>query len=76
MFCRVSSFTFDTPNVSLFADAFSKEVLIPTYSLRSEFAATLVSYRPEDTFVDLIASSILGATIFSIAVKIAFCILS
>ena len=76
MFCRVSSFTFDTPNVLLFPDAFSKEVLIPTCSLRSEFADTLVASRPEDAFIDLIASSILGATIFSIAVKIAFCSLS
>ena len=50
--------------------------LIPTCSLRSEFADTLVASRPEDAFIDLIASSILGATMFSIAVKIAFCILS
>ena len=60
----------------LFSDAFSKEALIPTRSLRSEIADTLVASRPEDAFIDLIANSILGATIFSIAVKIAFCILS
>ena len=64
MFCRVSSFTFDTTNVLLFPDAFSKEVLIPTCSLRSEFADTVVASRPEDAFIDLIASSILGATIY------------
>ena len=48
MLCRVSSFTFDTPSVLLFLDAFSKEALIPTCSLRSEFADTLVTSRPED----------------------------
>ena len=74
MLCRVSSFTFHTPNVLLSPDAFSKEVLIPACSLRS--ADTLVTSVPEDAFIDLIASSILGATMLSIAVKIAFCILS
>ena len=59
-----------------FSDAFSKEALIPTRSPRYEFAVTLVTSRPEDAFIDLIANSILGATMFSIAVKIAFCILS
>ena len=73
--CRVSSFIFVTPNV-LFSDAFSKEALVPVRSLRSEFADTLVTSRPEDAFIDLIANSILGATMLSMAVKIAFCILS
>ena len=59
--CRVSSFTFDAPNVSLFLDAFSKEALISTRSLRSEFADTLVASRPDDAFIDLIASSNLGS---------------
>ena len=76
MLCRVSSFTFDMSSVSLFLDAFSREALTPTRPLRSEFADTLVASRPEDAFIDLIASSILGATTFSIAVKIEFCILS
>ena len=76
MLCRDSSFTFDTPSVLLFPDAFSKEILIPTCSLRSEFADTLVAYRPEDAIIDLIAYSILAPTMLSIAVKIAFCILS
>ena len=60
----------------LFPDAFSTEVLIPTCSLHSEFAATLVASRPEDAFIDLIASWILGATLLSITVQIAFWILS
>ena len=74
MLCRVSSFTFGICSVLLFPDAFSKEVLIPTCSLLSEFADTLVASRPENAFIDLIAKSILGATMLSIAVKIAFCI--
>ena len=68
MSCRVSSFTFDTPSVLLFPDACSKEALIPTCSLRSELADTLVASRPEDAFIDLIANSILGVTMLSIAV--------
>ena len=56
MLCRVSSFTIDTPSVLLFPDAFSKKALIPTSSLRSEFADTLVTSRPEDAFIALIAS--------------------
>ena len=64
MFSRVSSFTFGTRSVLLFSDAFSKEALIPTRSPRSEFAVTLVTSRPEDAFIDLIANSILGATMF------------
>ena len=73
---RVSSFIFVTPNVSLFTDAFSREALIPVYSLRSECADTLVTSRSEDAFIDLIANSILGAIMLSIAANIAFCILS
>ena len=76
MLRRVSSFTIDTCSILLFPDAFSKEVLIPTCSLRSELADTLVTSRPEDPFIDLIANSNIGATMLSIAVKIAFCILS
>ena len=48
----------------------------PTCSPSSEVAVTIVITRPEDAFMDLIAKSILGATMLSIAVKIAFCILS
>ena len=76
MFSRVSSLTLGTCSVLLFSDAFSIEALIPTRSPRSEFAITLVTSRPEDAFIDLIANSIFGATMFSIAVKIALCILS
>ena len=76
LFCRVSSFIFDTRSISLFSDAFSKEALIPTRSPRSEFAVTPVISRPEDAFIDLIANSILVATMLSKAVKNAFCILS
>ena len=75
MLCRVSSFTFDTCSMLLFPDAFPKEALFPTCSPRSEFAATLVTSRTDDAFIDLIANSILAATMLSIAVKIAFCIL-
>ena len=59
MLCRVSSFTIDTCSILLFPDEFSKEALILTCSPRSEFGATLVTSRPEDTFFDLIANSIL-----------------
>ena len=75
MLCRVSSFTFDVCRLLLFPDGFSKGALIPPCSPRSEFAVTLVTSRPEDAFIDPIAISIFGATMLSIAVKIAFCIL-
>ena len=68
-FFRVASFPFDTCNALLFPDAFSKEALIPTFFPRSEFAVTLVISRPEGAFIDLIANSILGATMLSMAVK-------
>ena len=74
MVFRVPSFTFDTCSALLFPDAFSKETLFPACSPRSDFAVTLVVSRPEDVFIDLIASSILRATILSIAVRIAFSI--
>ena len=48
MLRRVSSFTIDTPSVLLFPDAFPKEALIPTCSLRSEPADTLVASRTAD----------------------------
>ena len=75
MLCRVSSYLLDTCSILLFRDAFSKEVLILTCSPRSEFVVTLVTSRPEDAFIHLIANSILGVTMLSKAVKIAFCIL-
>ena len=59
MLCRVSAFTFDTPSVLLFSDAFSKEALIPTCSLRSEYADRLVTSLPEDVFIEQIVGSIL-----------------
>ena len=76
MLCRVSSFTFDTRSILLFPDEFSKEALIPTCSPSSEFAVTLVTSRPEDAFIDLIANSILGATMLTIAINIEFSVLS
>ena len=71
---RVSSFTL-LVHSTRFPDAFSKGVLIPTCSQRSEIAITLVASRPEDAFIDLSANSILVATMLSIAVKNAFWIL-
>ena len=76
MLFQVSSFTYDIFNTLLFSDAHSKKAVIPTCSPRSEFAVTLVASRPEDAFIDLLYTSILGATKLSIAVKIAFWILS
>ena len=69
MLCRVSSCTFDTCNTLLFPDGISKEAIILTCSPLSQFAVTLVTSRPEDAFIDLIANSILGAIMLSIAVK-------
>ena len=43
---------------------------------RSEIAVTLVAFRPEDAFFDLMAHSTLGATMLSKAIKIGFYILS
>ena len=76
MLFRVSSFTFVARNAQLLPDAFSRGALIPTCSPRSELAVTLVASRPEDAFIDLIANSILGVTMLSIAVKVALLILS
>ena len=73
---RASSFILVTPIMLLFSDAFSKEAPIPACSLHSEFADTLVTSRPENAFNDLIANSIFGATILSMAAKIALYILS
>ena len=72
MLFRVSSFAFDTCNTLLLPDAFSKEALVPPCSPHFEFAATLVASGSEDAFNDLIAYLVLGATMLSIAVKIAF----
>ena len=67
---RVSSFTFDICNTILFSDAFSKEAVIPICSPRTEFVVTLVASCPGDVFIDLIANSILRATLLSITVEI------
>ena len=69
---RVSSFTFNTFSVVFLSDTFWKGVVIPICSLRCKFAVTLVASCPEGAFIDLIANSILGATLLLIAVKIAF----
>ena len=76
MLFRVSSFTFGTLSTVLFSDALSKETIIPTSSPRSEFAVALVAFCREGAFIGLIYSSILGATMLSIAVKFVFWILS
>ena len=72
---QVWSFTFETCSILLLTDAFLKEAKIPASYPSSEFTATLVSSRPGDTFIDLFAKSILGATMLYIAVKIAFWLL-
>ena len=53
-----------------------KDDVIPISSPRSKFAVTLVASHREHAFIDLIANSILRATIPSLVVKIAFRILS
>ena len=53
-----------------------KDDITPISSPRSKFAVTLVASHPEHAFIDLIANSILRATIPSLVVKIAFRILS
>ena len=53
-----------------------KDDVIPISSPRSKFAVTLVASHLEHAFIDLIANSILRATIPSLVVKIAFRILS
>ena len=65
-------FQSDICKTKLFSDAFSKGAVIPICSPRSEFAVTPVASRPEGAFIDLIANSILAATVLSIAIKIAF----
>ena len=55
---------------------FSKEVITPMRSPRSEFIVTLAASRPEDAFIHVTANSILGVMMFSMAVKIAIWILS
>ena len=76
MLLRVSSFAFNTSSVLFLSDEFLQEAVIPTRSPRSELAVTLAASRPEDAFIDLTANSILGVIILSIAVKLAFRILS
>ena len=74
-FFRVSSFTFNLCNTKLTSDGFSKGAVICIRYPRSEFALTLVASFSRNAFFDLIANSILRATILSRAVKIAFWIL-
>ena len=73
---RVSSFILNTCRVWFLSDTFSEEAVIPNCSLCSELAITLVASRPENAFIDPIADWILGLILLSIAVKIAFWILS
>ena len=73
---RVSSFVFNSCNVLLLSDTFSKREIIPMRSPRSEFIVSLVASRSEDALNDLTANSILGAMTLSIAFKIAISILS
>ena len=76
IFFRVSSFVFNLFSVLFRSDTFAKKEFTPTRYPRSEFALTLIASRPEDAFIDLTANSTLGLKILSIAVKIAFWILS
>ena len=73
---RVSPFVFNACSVSFISDTFSKGAVMPMYSPCSELAMTLVASCPEDSFIDLIANSILGVIKLSIAVNIAFWFLS
>ena len=66
---RVSSFLFDICNTLFFSEAFLKRAVITICSPRSETAVSVVASRQEDEFIDLIANSILGVTILSMAVK-------
>ena len=54
------------------SDTFSKEAVIPSCSLRSEFAVALTASHPDDTFNDVTANVIFGETILSIADKFSF----
>ena len=72
MLIRVSSFPFGTCSTFLCPDAFSKEASIPACFPRSQYAVTRIASRPEDAGNYLIANSISGATMLSIAVKLAF----
>ena len=74
MIPRVSSFAFNSWNVLITSDTFLKNAVIIIRSPHSEFAVTLAASRPEDSFIDLNAISILGAKI-SIVVKMAFWII-
>ena len=53
---RVSSFVFNSWNALLLSDKFSKEVVIPVYSPRSEKTNTLATFRAKDAFIDLTAN--------------------
>ena len=63
-------------NVLFLSDTFSRGAVIFVRSPRSGLAIKLVASRPDDELIDLIADSISGVIILSIAVKIAFWILS
>ena len=73
---RVSFFVLSTYNVLFLSDSFWKGAVIPMLSPRSEFAVTLMASYPEDAFIDVVANSISGTTMLSIALKIAFWILA
>ena len=73
---RVSSIVLNACKISFLWDTFSKGTVIPMCSPRFEIAMTLVASSPENAFFDLIASSILGVIALSIAVTIAFWLLS
>ena len=76
MFPRFSPFAFISWNVLFLSDTFSKGTVISARSPCSEIAVKLVASRPEDAFIDLTANLILGVTILTLVVKIAFWILS
>ena len=73
---RVSSFLFDTSCVLFLSDTFSREVVTPICSPRSELAIALVASPSEGAFIDLIANLILKLLLLPTAIKKAFWILS
>ena len=69
---QLSRFALTTCNMLFLSDKFSKGEVVPLCPPHSQFAMTMVAFRPEDAFFDLIANSISGVTLPSIAVRIAF----
>ena len=73
---RVSSFKSVSRKVLFLSDAFPSGAEIPSYFPCSKFAVTQLMSHPDEAILDTIAISIFGVKILSIAVKIAFWILT